>query len=1418
VQCSGGMDLDRQAYDRVQGDGYLIEGTAVTVARALNLEGNNRTLGRKLVRLALDHRDKGESSFSEKAIEYGPIGRSTLNEVFHTVQQKYRSTINQLKSNVEEPPSSGEGVGGFSGKGERLKSDFRGSSHKGGLISNASGPSGGPTKSVLGLDRLAREKRSQPQLSFTDDDHDDITAPAPAAGGSDRDRDRDDRGGGDKDGDRKYRKRGEPDTPSSSHGADSRHDSRERPSEVNRARQEHIKSRAAEAGQARGSHHSSEGRFSEGRSSDGGAPKRGRSDYDRDYDRGGSSKDRDRDRDRDSYGDRDSARGSSRDSARHSSADRNASADFEFAKPTSSVSSRVERSGIGKNKDAWERPVRLNSSQSSQSASSRQTQNSGSSSIYGDGRTTQASESTSGSSEWARTTPLRGAQADSSTVSNLTSASRYEPTKTKISVQALARAGFLIDDEDSDGAASEGPVGSDEDFDRDFYLGDEGQTMGAEGREDVFLGSSKKFKEREDKMAKSRARGDAKLLGMSARKSQLHVDQEAWEDNRLLQSGVAVQTEVQTEFDSEEDSRVTLIVHNLKPPFLDGRISYSLQQTTVSTLRDPSGDMAVNCRKGSGLLRDIREKREKMKMRKRFWELGGSRMGDVMGIARPEDEEKKEDSLSRARELGDKPRAEGDEYPSSDEDKVDYKEGNTFAKHMNALGKQVGASQFSKTKSMQQQREYLPIYSVREELLHVVRENQVTIIVGETGSGKTTQLTQYLHEDGFSSNGMIGCTQPRRVAAMSVAKRVADEMGVELGTQCGYAIRFEDITTKETCIKYMTDGVLLRESLRESDLDQYSALVMDEAHERSLHTDVLFGILKKVVARRRDLKLIVTSATMNADKFADFFGNVPIFRIPGRTFHVEKYYAKTPSEDYVDAAVKQVLTIHLSFPPGDILVFMTGQEDIEATCEVLADRIGALGENGGGVPPLLLLPMYSQLPADLQAKIFENAVGGVRKCIVSTNIAETSLTVDGIKYVIDTGYCKLKVYNPKIGMDALQITPESQANANQRAGRAGRTGPGFCYRLYTERQFAVELLPEQVPEIQRTNLSNVVLLLKSLGVDNLMAFDFMDPPPQDNIMNSMYQLWVLGALDNTGALTGIGRKMVEFPLDPALAKMLIFSEQLGCTSEILTIVSMLSVPGIFYRPKDREEESDSAREKFFVPESDHLTLLNVFIQWKQHKYSSAWCTDHFVHAKAMKKAREIHAQLLDILKAQKIPLTSSGGSWDNVRKAICSAYFYNSARIKGIGEYVNMLTGIPANLHPSSALFGLGYTPDYVTYHELIMTTKEYMSCVTAVEGEWLAEMGPMFFTVKESYKTRLEQRRKEKEEQAKMETQMTAVAGNASTGSAFGGTSGSILARFKKTASSAVYTPGMASGSGSGKPGSGSKSTPRRTPGRFGL
>ncbi|XP_027339905.1 pre-mRNA-splicing factor ATP-dependent RNA helicase DEAH7 [Abrus precatorius] len=875
------------------------------------------------------------------------------------------------------------------------------------------------------------------------------------------------------------------------------------------------------------------------------------------------------------------------------------------------------------------------------------------------------------------------------------------------------------------------------DADRAWYDREEGSTMFDGDNSSVFLGDEASFQKKEAELAKRLVRRDGTKMSLaqSKRLSQLTADNAQWEDRQLLRSGAVRGTEVQTEFDDEEERKVILLVHDTKPPFLDGRVVFTKQAEPIMPIKDPTSDMAIISRKGSGLVREIHEKQSMNKSRQRFWELAGSKLGDILGVEKTAEQ------------------IDADTAVVGEDGEIDFKEEAKFSQH---LKKGEAVSEFAKSKSIAEQRKYLPIFSVREELLQVIRENQVIVVVGETGSGKTTQLTQYLHEDGYTVGGLVGCTQPRRVAAMSVAKRVSEEMDTELGGKVGYAIRFEDVTGPSTIIKYMTDGVLLRETLKDSDLDKYRVIVMDEAHERSLSTDVLFGILKKVVAQRRDFKLIVTSATLNAQKFSNFFGSVPIFHIPGRTFPVNILWSKTPVEDYVEGAVKQAMTIHITSPPGDILIFMTGQDEIEAACYALAERMEQMvSSSNKAVPKLLILPIYSQLPADLQAKIFQKAEDGARKCIVATNIAETSLTVDGIFYVIDTGYGKMKVYNPRMGMDALQVFPVSRAAADQRSGRAGRTGPGTCYRLYTESAYLNEMLPSPVPEIQRTNLGNVVLLLKSLKVENLLDFDFMDPPPQDNILNSMYQLWVLGALNNVGGLTDLGWKMVEFPLDPPLAKMLLMGEQLGCVEEVLTIVSMLSVPSVFFRPKDRAEESDAARERFFVPESDHLTLYNVYQQWKQHDYRGDWCNDHFLHVKGLRKAREVRSQLLDILKTLKIPLTSSWPDTDIVRKAICSAYFHNAARLKGVGEYVNCRNGMPCHLHPSSALFGMGCTPEYVVYHELILTTKEYMQCATAVEPQWLAELGPMFFSVKESDTSLLEHKKRQKQEKTAMEEEM---------------------------------------------------------------
>lgn len=388
---------------------------------------------------------------------------------------------------------------------------------------------------------------------------------------------------------------------------------------------------------------------------------------------------------------------------------------------------------------------------------------------------------------------------------------------------------------------------------------------------------------------------------------------------------------------------------------------------------------------------------------------------------------------------------------------------------------QISVSEM-KAKSMKEIRESLPIFAYREGLLEAIDQFQTLIIVGETGSGKTTQLPQYLMEAGYTKNGKkIGCTQPRRVAAMSVAARVAEEYGTKLGQEVGYSIRFEDCTSDRTVIKYMTDGMLLREFLTEPDLGGYSCLIIDEAHERTLHTDILFGLVKDIARFRPDLKLLISSATMDAAKFSEYFDDAPIFNIPGRKFPVEVYHTSSPEANYLSAAITTIMTIHITQDKGDILLFLCGQDEIESAQETLTEICKGLG---GRIAELIICPIYANLPSDLQAKIFEPAPEGARKVVLATNIAETSITIDGIVYVIDPGFCKQNNYNPRSGMESLVVVPASRASANQRKGRAGRVGPGKCFRLYTSWAYQNELEENTTPEIQRSNMTSVVLLLK----------------------------------------------------------------------------------------------------------------------------------------------------------------------------------------------------------------------------------------------------------------------------------------------------------------------------------------------------
>jgi len=427
--------------------------------------------------------------------------------------------------------------------------------------------------------------------------------------------------------------------------------------------------------------------------------------------------------------------------------------------------------------------------------------------------------------------------------------------------------------------------------------------------------------------------------------------------------------------------------------------------------------------------------------------------------------------------------------------------------------------------------------------------------------------------------------------------------------------------------------------------------------------------------------------------------------------------------------VVSVLQIHLTQPKGDILVFLTGQEEIETAEQILSFRTKALGDK---IAELLICPIYSTLPSDLQAKIFEPTPPGARKVVLATNIAETSITIDGIVYVIDPGFCKQKSYNPRTGMESLVVTPCSKASANQRAGRGGRVGPGKCFRLYTAWAFQHELEDNTIPEIQRTNLGNVVLLLKSLGINDLISFDFMDPPPAETLIRALEQLYALGALNDRGELTKLGRRMAEFPLDPMLSKMIIASETYKCSEEIIAICGMLSVNNsIFYRPKDKQVHADNARKNMFKPGGDHLTLLNVWTQWAETGFSQQWCIENFVQHRSMKRARDVRDQLFGLLERVEIESVSNAGDDVNIRKAITAGFFYHTARLGKSGDsYKTAKHNQTVGIHPSSSLFQ--EKPKWVMYHELVLTSKEYMREVIEIEPSWLLEVAPHFYKAKE--------------------------------------------------------------------------------------
>lgn len=656
-----------------------------------------------------------------------------------------------------------------------------------------------------------------------------------------------------------------------------------------------------------------------------------------------------------------------------------------------------------------------------------------------------------------------------------------------------------------------------------------------------------------------------------------------------------------------------------------------------------------------------------------------------------------------------------------------------LTKEQQFLAAQIDAAE-KKALTIQETRKSLPIYQYRDEFLAALEQYQVLVIVGETGSGKTTQLPQYLHEAGYTKNGMkVGCTQPRRVAAMSVAARVADEVGVKVGNEVGYTIRFEDCTSDKTILKYMTDGMLLREFMTEPDLGGYSALMIDEAHERTVHTDILLALVKDLSRERPDLKLLISSATMNAEKFAQYFDDAPIFNIPGRRYPVDIYYTPAPEANYLAAAITTTFQIHTTQGKGDILIFLTGQDEIEAAELEIAETAKKLGSR---IKELVICPIYANLPSELQSKIFEPTPDGARKVVLATNIAETSLTIDGIVYVIDPGYVKENVYNPATGMSNLVVVPCSRASANQRSGRAGRVGPGKCFRLYTKFAYMNEMDESTTPEIQRTNLNGVVLQLKSLGINELLEFEFMDPPPTEALIGALNQLFALQALNHRGELTKMGRQMAEFPTDPMLAKAVLAADKEGCVEEVLSIVSMLGeASALFFRPKDKKIHADSARNRFTVKDGgDHITLLNVWNQWVDSDFSPVWSKENFLQQRSLTRARDVRDQLAKLCERVEVaPSTCGASNLRPIKRAITAGFFPNAARLQKSGDsYRTVKNNTTVWIHPSSVLMAIDPPEKMVVYFELVQTTKEYMRSVMPIEPRWLSELAPHFHKKKD--------------------------------------------------------------------------------------
>ena len=627
--------------------------------------------------------------------------------------------------------------------------------------------------------------------------------------------------------------------------------------------------------------------------------------------------------------------------------------------------------------------------------------------------------------------------------------------------------------------------------------------------------------------------------------------------------------------------------------------------------------------------------------------------------------------------------------------------------------------------------------------MYLLEKYQTLVIQGETGCGKSTQIPQYLVDARWTSGQdktfMIGITQPRRIAATSLACRVAEERECKLGTEVGYNIRFDEcFHNGVTRIKYLTEGILVREMMSDPLLKNYSVMMVDEAHERTLYTDILLGLLKKIIRKRPELRVIVSSATLEAETIRDFFNlktsesskdTSAILSVEGRAYPVEIFYSEEPAANYIKASVETVIKIHETQPHGDVLVFLTGQEEVEQAVEMLFDYAKTIKNRDDNLKRMFVLPLYAALPYADQRKVFETFPKSVRKVVVATNIAEASVTINGITYIVDCGFVKMRYYNPRTCTDSLIIVPTSQASAQQRAGRAGRVRPGKAFRLYPEEEFN-RLEPFTVPEIQRSSLAGIILQLKALGINNLVKFEFPSPPPERNIITALDLLYALEAVDDNGSLTQpLGLQMAEFPLHPMFAKMLLVSAKFNCSEEALTIAAMLQVQNIFIQPGfgQRALQARKAKHSFSFEEGDLISYLNVYNSLIRNGKVRSWADRNYLNYKGLLRAVEVRHRLEILLKRFKIKMKSTNDV-DLIRKCIVSGFFANAAYLHYTGVYRTVRGDHELHIHPSSVLYTQSRPPQWVVFVEVLQTSKEFMRDITTVDPKWLYELAPHYY------------------------------------------------------------------------------------------